>query len=225
MDRRQRHESSRVFLVGFDSDGAYYVAAVDSAGTLLTNVSDRALRDLGKVDLALIDFLIAHDGVNSGNYTVLMGAAALAHGANPTAVAAGDVTQLYANRHGVPWVMGGHPNVATLRATYTTAQADVAVIAGVASTKLVVTRISAKLSKAYSGTAAAIRLGFGAAATPTTTGVVASHPGVAAGGGMVEGNGGGILGVSADAEGLYVTAAVPTGGDWDVNVSYYAVPS
>lgn len=212
VDRQGTNNPARAVLLGITDEGIYYFLAADSAGALLVNIADRALRDLGKVDVALIDFLIAHDAVNSGNYPFLQGAHALAHGAAPTPVAAGDVTQLYANRHGVPWVMGGHPNVQTIRATYSSAQADVAVIAAVgAGAKPVITRISAKLGKAYSGTGAAIRLGFGAAATPTTTGVVASHPGVAAGGGMVEGNGGGILGVGADGDGLFVTAADPTG--------------
>ncbi len=55
---------------------------------------------------------VAHDGVDSGN-PVLQGRRAIAHGSNPTAVAAADRTVLYANRAGVPFMIGGHPNVIT----------------------------------------------------------------------------------------------------------------
>ena len=60
---------------------------------------------------------VAHDGVDSGN-PVKTGAVAVAHGTNPTAVAAADRTNLYANRAGIPFVMGGHPNIITLEAVY-----------------------------------------------------------------------------------------------------------
>jgi len=60
---------------------------------------------------------VAHDGVDSGN-PVKTGAVAIAHGTNPTAVAAADRTNLYANRAGIPFVMGGHPNIITLEAVY-----------------------------------------------------------------------------------------------------------
>ena len=67
--------------------------------------------------------------------------------------------------------------------------------------------------------------GFGATTTPTTTGVILSHPGIAKGGGVVEGDGSGILGVGADGEDLRMTSEVPTTGSIDVVVSYHTIES
>lgn len=166
---------------------------------------------------------IAHDGVDSGN-PVKLGHKAIAHGTNPTAVAANDRTDWYANRAGVPWVIGGHPNVVTIRANYTAAQTDTAIVTVGAGTKIVVTRCSVLADKANTVDVQA-RVGFGTANTPTTTGVVLTHPGIAAGSGVVEGNGSGMLGVGADNEDLRITSEVPTSGSIDVLVTYYTIES
>jgi len=121
-------------------------------------------------------------------------------------------------------VIGGHPNVVTVRANYTAAQTNAAVVAVSAGAKIVVTRCSALLDNACS-VDVQVRIGFAAATTPTTTGVLLSHPGVAAGSGVVEGNGAGILGIGADDEDVRITSEVPTGGSLDVVVSYYTVPA
>lgn len=63
----------------------------------------------GTVTASNVTGNVAHDGVDSGN-PLLAGYQAIAHGTNPTAVAAADRTVGYANRAGVPFVMGGHPN-------------------------------------------------------------------------------------------------------------------
>ena len=70
-----------------------------------------------------------------------------------------------------------------------------------------------------------VLIGFAAATTPTGTGVVLSHPGIAAGSGVVEGSGAGMLGVGADGEDLRITSEVPTTGSIDVVVSYYTIES
>ncbi len=167
---------------------------------------------------------VAHDGADSGN-PIKVGGKAIAHGANPSAVAAGDRTDLYANRHGIPFMIGGHPNIVTVRANSASAQTNVVVItAGGAGNKIVVTSCDAMLS-ADCSVNVDVRVGFGAAATPTTTGVVLSHPAMVKGSGIQRGNGSGILGVGADNENLYVTNTVPTGGDIDILVSYYKIES
>jgi hypothetical protein len=166
---------------------------------------------------------IAHDGIDSGN-PVKVGMRAIAHGTNPTAVAAADRTDWLANRAGVPFVIGGHPNIVTLRTNYTAAQTNAALITVSAGTKIVVTRCSVLADNANSVDVQA-RVGFATATTPTTTGVVLSHPGIAAGSGVVEGDGSGILGVGADDEDLRITSEVPTSGSIDVMVSYYTIPS
>jgi hypothetical protein len=169
---------------------------------------------------------VAHDAVDSGN-PVKLGARAVAHGANPTAVAAADRTDLFANRHGVLFVVGGHPNAQTIRHTYAaSAQTDTAIGPGTvnAGTKVVVTQIQATVSNATTATPA-VRVGFGATNTPTGAGVVLSHPGIPGGGGVSRGDGSGILGVGADGEELRLTADAATGGTLDLVVSYYTIES
>ena len=120
--------------------------------------------------------------------------------------------------------MGGHMNTVTLRANFTGAQADTKLITVSAGTKIVITRLKVTADNANS-VDVQVRVGFGASATPTTTGVVASHPGISAGGGFTEGNGGGILGIGADGEDLHITSSVPTLGSIDVVMSFYEIES
>jgi hypothetical protein len=162
---------------------------------------------------------VAHDAVLAGN-PVQIGGGALAFGANPTAVAAGDLARLTLTRAGQLWVLGGHPNTVTLEAAYTAAQTDTAIITVSAGTIIVVTAIEVTLDHATS-VDVAFRIGFAAANTPTTTGVLASHAGLAAGSGLVKGNGAGVLGIGADGEDLRITCEVPTGGALRVVVTYF----
>lgn len=164
---------------------------------------------------------VAHDSPDAGE-PVKVGYKAINHGTNPASVGANDRTDGYANRAGIPWVIGGHPNIVTLRANYTTSQSSTAIISGTASTRIVVTRCTATVDNACSADVQ-VRIGFAASVTPTTTGVVLSHPGIAAGSGVVEGNGAGILGVGAAADALLITSEEPTGGSLDVVVSYYTI--
>lgn len=166
---------------------------------------------------------VAHDAVDSGN-PVKIGARAIAHGTNPTAVAAGDRTDVYANRAGVPFVIGGHPNIIALQAAYVTAQGDVAIITVGAGSKIVVTAIAAVIDNATT-VDVGVRIGFGAATTPTTTGVILSHPGIAPGSGFSRGDGSGILGIGADGEDLRISSEVPTTGSLAVLVTYYTIES
>jgi hypothetical protein len=165
---------------------------------------------------------VAHDAVDSGN-PVKVGGVAVAHSASPTAVAAADRARWIFNRDGIPFVLCGHPNVVTLRANYTAAQTNAAIVT-IASGKLVVTEISVLASNANTANVQ-VRIGFAAATTPTTTGVVLTHPGVAAGSGYSRGNGSGILGVGADGEDLRITSSVPTSGSIDVLVTYFEIES
>jgi hypothetical protein len=151
---------------------------------------------------------------------------AVAHGSNPTAVAAGLRNDLLSNRAGVPFHIGGHPNVVTLKHTdITTAVTDAAIVTVGAGTKIVVTRLTVTLDSA-STVFPLVRIGFGTANTPTTTGVLASHGGVPAGGGFTIGDGSGIIGVGADNEDLRVTTTGnATGNGLQITVSYYTIES
>lgn len=168
---------------------------------------------------------VAHDGVDSGN-PIKNGGRAIDHGTNPTAVAAADRTDWLFNRAGVPFVMGGHPNIITVKhTTVTTAVTDSAVITVSSGTKIVVTSFMFTLDNA-STVFPTVLLGFGTANTPTTTGVIGAHGGVPAGGGFGRGDGSGIIGIGADNEELRLTTTGnATGNGLQLVVTYYTVPA
>lgn len=166
---------------------------------------------------------VAHDGTDSGN-PLKVGMKTIAHGTNPTAVAAGDRTDLYANRAGIPFFVGGHPNIVTIETSTTGAATDVAIVTVSAGAKVVVTQAQVVADNANTAFPQ-VRVGFGTANTPTTTGVVLTHPGVPAGGGISRGDGSGIIGVGADNEDLRYTCGAPTGGSIRILVSYYTIES
>jgi hypothetical protein len=168
---------------------------------------------------------VAHDTADSGN-PVKVGAQAVAHGANPTAVAAADRTHLLANRHGIPFTIAGHPNIVTVKHTnITTAVTDAAIVSVSAGTKIVVTGITVTLDNA-STVFPSVLIGFGAASTPTTTGVLVAHGGVPAGGGVNRGDGSGILGIGGDGEDLRVTTVGnATGNGLQIVVTYFTIES
>lgn len=195
----------------------------DSAVAIKTAVEIMDDWDNATSDGASVSGDVAHDAADAGE-PIKVGMKAIAHGSNPTAVAASDRTDWYANRHGVPWVIGGHPNIVTIEAAYTAAQTDAAIVTVGAGLKIVVTRCSFVCDNANT-VDVGVRIGFGAVNTPTTTGVILSHPGVAAGSGVVEGSGAGILGVGADGEDLRITCEVPTTGSCRVIVSYFTIES
>lgn len=178
---------------------------------------------------------VASGTANSGN-PVQIGVEAIAHGTNPTAVAAGSRTKMYANRAGIPFVIGGHPNAVcftTRIPAASGAQTDLAIGPGTVGTgtKVVVTRLTVKCSNANSVNVA-VKVGFGASSIPADTatatgsaGILVDHEGVPPGGGFVEGDGGGILGVGADGEELRFTCDSPTGGHVIVSGTYYTIES
>jgi hypothetical protein len=166
---------------------------------------------------------IAHDGADSGN-PLKVGMKAIAFGANPTEVAAADRTDCYSTRAGIPFVLGGHMNTISVAAAYTGAETDTAIITAAGGTKIVVTQIQLVASNANSVNVG-FYIGFHATTTPTTTGVVLTHPGVAPGSGISRGDGTGILGVGADGDDLRITSSVPSSGSIRVLVSYFTTPS
>jgi hypothetical protein len=166
---------------------------------------------------------VAHDGVDSANPHKI-GLKAIAHSTNPTAVAAADVTDWYANRAGIPFVIGGHPNIVSLEVAYTTAQTNAAIVTVGSGVKIVVTEIRATCDNANT-VDTGVRVGLGATTTPTTTGVVLTHPGIAPGSGDSRGDGSGILAIGADNDDLRITSEVPTGGSLRILVSYYTIES
>lgn len=167
---------------------------------------------------------VAHDDIDAGA-PVKVGYKAISYGANPTAVAANDRTDAYANRHGIQFVLGGHPNIITQEWEFAaTGTANAALITVSAGTKIAVTQCQAVCDNANS-VDVGVRVGFGAANTPTTTGVVLTHPGIAAGSGVGRGDGGAVIGIGADGEDLRITSEVSTSGALRVLVSYFTIES
>lgn len=174
----------------------------------------------------------AHDAADSGNNPVKIGAKAIAHGANPTAVAAGDVTDIFTNRHGIPFVIGGHMNTFTEEFTQTDAdgaQTNVALKTVAAGTKIVITQIQVLADQANT-VETSVRIGFaaatlGAASTTPVAGIVASHAGIVPGSGISRGDGSGILGIGGDGEDLRITISDPVGGNNVVVYSGYTIES
>jgi hypothetical protein len=156
---------------------------------------------------------VAHDAADSGN-PVKVGSKAVNHGSSPTAVAAGDRVDQVANRHGVPFTICGHPNIERVRGQRTTAGS--ATLKSVdAGSKIVVTAYAATSA---GGSAATCKVELKLGST-----VIAEHPGMLAGSGLVEGSGAGILAVGADGEDLtLVTDATAT---ITAVASIYTVPA
>ena len=204
------------------------VTATDSPDVTALQVMDDW--DNAASDGASVSGDVAHDGADAGE-PIKGGGKAIAHGANPTAVAAADRTNWYFTRHGIPFVIGGHMNVLTASANVTDAdgaQTDAALITVSAGTIIIVVHAALTASKANTGTSGIqFRMGFGTASTPAedAAGQILNHPGVAPGGGEVVGTGSGIVGIGADGSDLRYTCADPVGGSITVNVGYFTIES
>lgn len=201
-----------------------YLAATGLAGMTSLPAGTNNIGDIDVLTMPGTSGTVIHDDPDSGS-PVKIGHKAIAHGTNPTAVAANDRTDWYANRHGIPWVMGGHPNINTIRLQFTAAQTNVAVITVSTGSKIVVTGLTFTLDNA-STVFPSVLIGFGTSTTPTTSSVVAAHGGVPAGGGFSRGDGSGIIGVGADDQDLRITTVgAATGNGCELVVTYFTIES
>lgn len=173
---------------------------------------------------------VEHDAVDSGNPQKI-GMKAIAHGSNPTAVSASDRTNWYSNVAGIPFVLGGHPNIVSAEYYTTAAQTDDNILPTIsAGTIYVIIGITVTAS-ADNTVNTSVRIGFGTANVPSqgssgadaVSKVILSHPGIAPGSGIVKGNGGGIIGIGGDGEELRITNSAPTSGSLIVQVDYFTI--
>jgi hypothetical protein len=200
--------------VGSNADGDYSTINVDDSGRVYVNVDGNT----------------SHDAVDAGR-PVLLGARAKAHG-SMSAVAADDRTRLHANRHGILWTIGGHPNVITRSARIEDAdgaQTNASISGAVASgEKLVITRLSVFADASNSGDVYC-KIGFGAATIPASTEAGANsilfEGQLPAGGGITMGDGSGVLAVGADDEELRLTCDDPAAGALNVSFARYVIES
>lgn len=198
------------------------------------NTGDYATLSIATNGGVMIGGCTAHDAVDAGS-PVKVGAKAIAHGTNPTAVAAADRTDLYANRHGVLWTIGGHPNIITRTAHIADAdgaQTDASIVGTInAGTKVAVTSVAVTVDSATTATGGvAVKLGFGATTIPAdaaggANGILLDHPGIAAGSGIVRGDGSAVIGIGGDGEELRLTCEDPVGGNICVTISFFTIES
>lgn len=186
----------------------------------------------GTGTVSTIDALIpvGHDGVDSGS-PIKLGFRALAHGTNPTAVAAADRTDWLANRAGIPWVIAGHPNIisrANVILASDGAQTNAALVSVSAGSKIVLTSIAVAMD-ARNTVNTQVRIGFGTASVPAAalagTNAIVLHGFFGPGGGRQKGASSGIVAIGADDEDLRITCDSPTSGAVYVDYSYYTIES
>lgn len=120
--------------------------------------------------------------------------------------------------HGVVNVNRIHQRAGTVRLSWTAAQTNVALVSASPGQKIVVKRV-AFTSAAGNAAAVSFRLGFGTVTTPTAAGVISSHPGVAAGSGLIEVDPSG-LGSGALDEDVRLTADAASVGA-EIVISYW----
>ena len=191
-----------------------------------TNLAILAGWDNAASDGASVSGDTAHDAIDAGE-PVKVGHKALNLNTSITAVAANDRTDWYSNRHGIPWVLGGHPRTLTASINVSDAdgaQTDTALVTVGANVAIVVLLLQVYVDEdTTAGTQC--RIGFGTANTPAldAAAVVLSRSGIPPGGGAVVGDGSGIVAQGASNEDLRLTSADPTGGNMDVIVTYFTI--
>ena len=175
-----------------------------------------------------IDGGTPHDDADAGN-PVKIGFQAAEYNSDPPQISAdSDRVNAISTPQGIQYVLGGHPNLVSREYMTTGVQTTDPIIDSIsAGSQIIIVGIKVTVSAAGS-TTPAVRLGFGTSAPPTepTTGntvdgVVLSHPGLAAGSGVVMGYAGGIVAEGGDGEELRIANDVPTGGQITVGVLYY----
>lgn len=178
---------------------------------------------------------VAHDAVDSGN-PVKVGYKTLNHGADPATAAALDRTDAYANRAGIPWMLGGHPNIQTFEFEISAANTNVTVLTSANNQRIVITEIGVYVGGSTQPNTS-IRVGFSTgasgtalAATSTAASALSANQGILIGvsavpaaGGYVRGNGGGIIAIGGIAQQVSITNTVPTGGRAKVMGSYFVI--
>jgi hypothetical protein len=211
---------------------AGYVAEVDSSNRLktLTTIDNPSLSD--ELNRANVVGCVDHDVSATACDPLLVGAYAVAFGANPTGVAVNDGTRLHASRAGQLFTIGGHPNTTTIEAQVQDAdgaQADAALVTVAAGSKIVVTEAHFTCNGTNT-VAVTATLAFGTATVPARahTGVakiVLAVDELAPGATRSRGDGSGVIGSGADDEDLRLTMEDPVTGSCGVLVSYFTVES
>lgn len=158
---------------------------------------------------------------------------AVEHGTNPTDVAPADKSEILTNRAGIPFMIGGHPNVISAEYVTTTSQTDDNILPAISSGTIYIITFIAVIASADNTVNTSVRIGFGATSVPAqgssgadaVPGVIISHPNVPPGSGVTKGNGGGIIGIGGDGFELRITNSAPTNGSLIVQCDFYTINS
>ena len=206
----------------FSTTGGILLAGFDVTGNTVRNV---AVDDGGAVEIV---GRIAHNFPDAGA-PVKIGFKAVEFNSDPPTVSSDDDrVDSIGTPQGMQWVLGGHPNIINREWMTTGVQTNDPIIDSVApGSQIIITAFDVTASTAGS-TTPQIRIGFGSASVPaepasgaSVDGIIASLGGVAAGSGIVKGNGSGAIAIGGDGEELRITNAVPTGGKIVVTLSYF----
>lgn len=170
--------------------------------------------------------------LDPNNDKVAVAHTAWSHGSNPSNASHASKVDAIANVHGIPFMIGGHPNVVTKEWEFTDAmgsQSNLALVNISSGSKIIITQLMVTAHNANT-TQVDVRIGFGnttlaSMATGGANKIVFSHPGIPAGGGAVRGDGSGIVGVGSDADDLLLYNSDPIGGSIRIVASYYTIPS
>ncbi len=193
-----------------------------TAGTTLVNLS---------VDTNGNSIIVGnrdHDIADTGS-PVKIGFRAVEFNSDPATVSADDDrVDSIATPQGIQWVLGGHPNIINREWMATLSQTNDPIIDSVAAgSQIIITQIAVTVD-ADGTTTPQVRIGFGTASVPaeptngnSVDGMVVSLAGIAAGSGIVLGNGSGAIAIGGDGEELRITSEVPTTGKIVVTLSYY----
>ncbi len=201
--------------------------AITIAGTSGGNPTNLEVNSSGNLEV-VVNGTIAHDAPENG-FPIPLGLNATEFAADPPQISTdNDRVRAIGTAQGIQWTLGGHPNIIRREYMTTDAETNNVIIATVPpGSHIVITAISV-VASASGSTTPQVRIGFGGASVPTepltgtsVIGMVLSHPGIAAGSGVVEGNGSGVIAVGGDGEELRITNDVPTGGQITVVVSYF----
>jgi hypothetical protein len=198
---------------------------IDNASIAVTNAIGDGWDNTAS-DGASVSGDVAHSGIDAGE-PVKVGFKAIDIDTDPIEVAEDDRTDWYSTRLGVPWVLGGHPNMLNASINVTDgdgAQTNAAIITVATNVAIVVTHIAVTADNANT-VDVQCRVGFGTTTTPAEDAAkqVLNHPGIAPGSGVIIGSGAGIIGQGVSNEDLRVTCADPVSGSITINVTYFTI--
>ena len=167
---------------------------------------------------------VAHDAADAGS-PVKIGGKAAQFGVNPTAVGTSDRVDWLFSRIGIPFMLAGHPFQRTIELQTTAVATDTAVVSAAGTSQRIGVLGVDFVCDEANLTAVGVRIGFSTATTPTTTGVILSHPGLVPGVGMSKGWNGALLGMGNWNESVRLTHEIPTSGACRTVLSYFTVQS